>query len=74
MAGAVLWQVTAPSYGWVLDSGLSFLLNNMRHSSAKALARYLALTGAPLSGTDLLAAGITTHHTDTGTMRKLHHR
>jgi hypothetical protein len=62
--------VTAPSYGWCLDGAQSFVLPNLRLGGPKsrlrphamALSRYLALTGAPLVGQDLVLAGASTHH------------
>jgi enoyl-CoA hydratase/carnithine racemase len=65
-------QVPGPSMGWGLDGGLSFLLPRLKGGSMP-LARYLALTGSPLSGEDMIASGLSTHHMAGGMVPRLHH-
>jgi enoyl-CoA hydratase/carnithine racemase len=70
--------------GWALDGGLSFALPRLRAggkdrsgpggTAALAMARYLALTGAPLSGADMLACGMATHLMDDAVAALLHKR
>lgn len=58
----------------MLDGGLSFVLSRFRNAPGVELGRYLALTGAALTGLDLLAAGISTHHMFDDTLEQLHRR
>lgn len=70
------FQVVGPKDGWILDGGLSYLLPRLRTGPAGSLAfaRYLALTGASLSGLDMLAAGLSTHHMEDSMAGQLHKR
>lgn len=70
------FQVVGPKDGWILDGGLSYLLPRLRTgpTGSLAFARYLALTGASLSGLDMLAAGLSTHHMEDSMAGQLHKR
>ena len=76
------FRVGSVRRGWALDGGLSFALPRLRAGgnggpggpAALALARYLALTGAPLSGADMLACGMATHLMDDAVAALLHKR
>lgn len=74
------FRVGAAKRGWALDGGASFALPRLRAGedpavaggpAALAMARYLALTGAPLSGADMLACGMATHLMDDATAAML---
>merc|ERR1712146_770711 len=56
-------NISASQDGWIIDGGLSYFLSRLRGGRGKALGRYLACTGAVLSGNDLLISGFSTHHT-----------
>merc|ERR1712146_382481 len=58
-------NISASQDGWIIDGGLSYFLSRLRGGRGKALGRYLACTGAVLSGNDLLISGFSTHHTPT---------
>jgi enoyl-CoA hydratase/carnithine racemase len=76
------FRVDAVQKGWALDGGLSFALPRLRAAqggepggkAALAMARYLALTGAPLSGGDMLACGMATHVMDDAMAALIHKR
>lgn len=70
------FQVVGPKDGWILDGGLSYLLPRLRVGPAgsPAFARYLSLTGASLSGLDMLATGLSTHHMQDSMAGQLHNR
>ena len=66
------FHIPAAKQGWVLDGGLSYVLPRVLRATeepaamggpaAVAFARYLALTGAALSGRDMLGLGLATHY------------
>ena len=57
-----------------LEGGLSYLLPRLLGVSGLSLGRYLALTGLPLSGRDMIACGLTTHHAEGSMLREIPQR
>jgi len=68
-------QVTAASEKRGLEGGLSYLLPRLLGvNGSSALGRYLSLTGHPLSGRDMIASGISTHHAQGYMLKELPQR